>query len=179
MSIKFAKNIYFQPPASAVLAGSSMSIFPIQIDDSISLNTFNFCLVNGVGAANITYRFGLYSLNSSTLSLANSWSITIALPNGANGDIEFKSGTSFSSANYNITPGTWFVGWLESKGAINGANVIGGFGQAPANKIPGAGAFAGGAMTVTSAAVPASVATSALSQTSSNSMFSPLIMISA
>jgi hypothetical protein len=175
MALDFWQNIPTLPGPSAVLAGSSMRVLPFNLPDTINLGTFQMFLVNGVGAGNITYRCGLYSLNASTLSLENSWSFTLALPNGAP-DGGYRSCSTFSKTQ-NITPGTWFIGMLESKGGANGGNILVGGDPDQANAFPGK--FIGGLLTVTSSSVPVSVATSDISQTASNAMAWPYIIISA
>lgn len=155
----------------------SVRLFPFLIHDSISWNTINIAL-RGSGAAgggSLTLSIGLYSLNGSTLSLANSASQQLTGPSGGS---EGYHSIVNTSATQNITPGTWWLGFNISNSNWNNVSYLGGnmtFGIG--NAFPGS--FIGGRMTVSSSVLPASVATSDLDITGNDAMFVPYIILSA
>src|SRR3990167_1799342 len=92
----------------------SLSIQGVYVPGSISFNNLVVLLSgSGVVSENITLSFGLYSLNGSTLSLANSASRATALTLN---QIMFSWLSVATSATQDITPGNWYFGLL---GAIS------------------------------------------------------------
>lgn len=165
---------------SIIQSANTLSVHAVNIPLSLSFNN----LVAFVGqsivtsrSASFTHKFGLYSMNAGTLSLANSASVS----NTMNG-VTNTSWMSFAiSTTQNITPGTWYFAML-----ISSANGAGGGGSVnylqnssinPANAIPGG--FLKGRMTVSTAAFPASIVTSDLDITGVDATRQPYIIITA
>lgn len=156
----------------------TLSIHAVNIPLSLS---FNYPAILLAGQYNqtsttgtFTWRFGLYSLNGATLSLANSASASSAW-----NSVTFTSWLTFAtSATQNITPGTWYLALQASRGggAITRSHFINSSIN-PANAIPGG--FLMGRMTVSTAAMPASIATSELDITGSDAIRQPYIIITA
>ena len=160
-------------------SGASMSVHAVNIPLSISLNGAYWLGNHAAGAAgqsrSITAKFGLYSLSGSSLSLANS----------ASGQWTYNSvaGTEWVamtnvSATQNITPGTWYFAWLKSASgdAVNDF-YLGNTSQNIANAVPGR--FLMGRMTASTAAFPASIATSDLDITGSDAIRQQYVIITA
>ena len=156
---------------NAIIDGS-LSFFPLNIYDSISLKTVNIAINAGGTTKTVSFYLGLYSLSISTLSLANSLSATYTQA----GADRFISLTD-TSANQNITPGTWFWGILVNFSSSSNVSLYGGLSDSPGNAFPGG--FIGGSMTESTAALPASYATSNLGVTGKAALFNPLIIISS
>ena len=159
-------------------SGGIISLHAVNIPLSISLNTVIF-LLTVTSAANstrsMTYNFGLYSLNGSTLSLANKVSRTLTY-----GDATFSSWISMTavSSAQNITPGTWYFGFNKtSAGNAVDDRYYGNSSINPGNAIPGG--FLRGRNTVATADMPASIATSDLDITGSDATRQPYIIITA
>jgi hypothetical protein len=118
-----------------------------------------------------TIRLGLYSMNAGTLSLQNSASKSFAFQNA----IIWQS--FFTSAAQNITPGTWYWGVHVSSGGTSHLSLLGNSSVGPINANPGG--FFAGRMTVSTAALPAGIATSALDITGSDAIRFPYIILTA
>lgn len=167
------------PPTNGVVAPQqgSLSFSPLQVRDNISLLTLNFAVIN-FRQHSVTASFGLYSLNAGTaLSLANYITNTRTVGSANLG--RYVSLTATSSAQ-NITPGTWWWGiWLStaSQSTGNTFNLGGQSVNAGGNAFPGA--FIGGRMTESTAALPVSVATSALDVTGADALSVVSIILSA
>lgn len=157
---------------------ATVSFFPMNFYDSISLNTFNIGVAWSTTNSNgtVSASYGLYSLNGSSLSLANSWSRSISRTSGGAASNGFLSATA-TSATQNITPGTWWIGIHLSVESNTKFSIQGYSGVDPENAFPGG--FIGGAMTVSTNAIPVSVATSDLDTTGNDAMFVPTMLISA
>ena len=160
-------------------AAGSVSVHAVNIPLSISLNTVVYLFSNGAGGAGqsrtLTVRFGLYSLNGSTLSLANSGSVQWTYNSVSR--VSWISLTAFSSAQ-NITPGAWYFAFNKS-GSGDGIDdfYLGNSSVNPGNGIPGG--FLMGHMTVSTGNMPASIATSELDITGSDATRQPYIIITA
>lgn len=157
---------------------ATLSFVPFIVRDSISFATMNIAMEHsGAGGKTNSISIGLYSLNGSTLSLANSISRTATY--GGGGENYYVS-LADTSATQNITPGTWWWGFLFSTAGANRSligGVIDGLLLNAVNAFPGA--FIGGAMTDSTNALPSSMATSDLDTTGSGAMFVPFIILSA
>lgn len=135
----------------------SIQINLANIMGSISFNNIAVILtVSMTGGTNsLTYSFGLYSLNGSTLSLANSASFSSTFSTSA-----FQWITFATSTTQDITPGNWYFVLMGSSsgttsvGLINN-NAILNFGDRGYG-----GPFFRGKFSATSNALPVSMATS-------------------
>src|SRR3990167_1446793 len=161
---------------------NTLSVHAVNIPLSISFNNAIALITRGANNATrqggASMRIGLYSLNGSTLSLANSASGTVSWI-GANTSTVWVS--MVTSATQNITPGAWYFAMLNSSSTnAAGAANFGFFINSsinPANAIPGG--FLMGRMTASTNAIPASIATSDLDVTGSDATRQPYIIITA
>lgn len=142
---------------------------PFNIEESISWKTINAWISNNTGSVSI--HIGLYSLNGSTLSLANS--VSGITSNNINGFLQLTS----TSANQNLTPGTWFFALLVSTSGTHNFSFMGQSGLPANNAFPGG--FMGGRMTDTTNAFPAAYSTSNLDVTGSDANPVPIILLTA
>ena len=157
----------------------SLSFFGFNLGDSISFNTLNLPVnINndGVNTASSTYRIGLYSLNGSTLSLANSISGSSTFTD-INNPVALYISMTATSATQNITPGTWYFGILVSTGGHSDGYIFGHDLINPGNAFPAG--FIAGRMTASTTAMPGSIATSDLDITGSDAMQYPYILLTA
>lgn len=132
---------------------------------------------SGTTAKTFTLSFGLYSLSGSTLSLANSASVS-SNP-GANA---LSWITLATSATQDITPGNWFFGLIFSSSSNSLIGIL-----CPPS--PGGGAFQSaysgpfqwGQYNTSTSVLPASIATSDLSKANAGGDIQahPYIVISA
>ena len=154
------------------VSDATVTFARFNVDDSVSFKTMNIAVsASATDNQTVSFSVGLYSLNGSTLSLTNSISRTIQITT-TRGYFLSLTGTS---ATQNITPGTWWFGFLIRTGAslsLRGASTVD-----PANAFPGS--FIGGRMTVSTAALPGSYATSDLDVTGADAMFIPNIILSS
>ena len=164
------------------IPNASLTFFTIMLTDSISFKTFNIMWAHGGGnTSNKTYSLsvGLYSLTGSTLSIANSISGTFT--HSVSGQRGGYMSISDTSANQNITPGTWFFGLLFSTthagGAAGSLQLRLGLTANPGNVFPGG--FIGGAMTDSTGVLPSSLATSNLNITGATALRVPTIILTA
>lgn len=159
-------------------SNGALSFVPFNIVDSISWINLNF-LVRGAGPGGstrtVSISVGLYSLSGSTLSLANSISGTNT-NNLSGGNLKFISLTA-TSATQNITPGTWWLGFLASTSGQTNLSLFVQSQINPANAFPGG--FIQGRMTVTTNAPPATYATSDLDITGNVAFTYPELILSA
>ena len=184
--LSFNQNFPLTPIRFTSINLHTMSFFPFNINDSISLKTVNLIWrgsnTNTLNAQSARLSMGLYSLTGSTLSLANSLELTninIAAGGGGN-SVQTAISISTASATQNITPGTWWWGIIMGSTTSNGLrsfSLLGGFTAGPGNSFPGS--FIGGAQTVSTSVLPASVATSDLDVTGLDAMFVPMIILSS
>lgn len=165
-------NIWnLQGNTSLNVNNNSVTFFPMNFYESISLLTLFMPIRNNNTLGSVSLSLGLYSRTGGTLSIANIISQTYGKTNGNNW---YMSATATSSAQ-NITPGTWWWGINFSR--QNSSVSMNPFAvpvSVPANSFPG---FYGGAMTVSTAALPNSVATSDLDVTFNDSTFDTPIII--
>ena len=167
-------NIFYGNAGNAISV-NTVSFFPFNVFDSISLLTLNMPIT--VGSNNsVTFEFGLYSISGSSLFLTNT--ISGATSVGAALSRVYLSCTDVSSAQ-NITPGTWFFGLRVSASGGSSTNIsyLRCANVAVSNAFPGG--FIGGRMTDSTAALPASIATSDLDTTGTDAMTQPNIILSA
>lgn len=147
----------------------SVSFVPFNFNDNISLLTLNINYRQNHSSSNSIY-VGLYSLNQSSLSLANSLSGTVTI------SIRHMLSLTNTSVAQNITPGTWWFGLLVST-IGSSAVTFGGLSHTvnPSNAFPGG--FVQGDMTVSTNQLPTSVATSDLDTTGAQPMGRALYII--
>ena len=153
-------NIFENFPVAYNLVGQNVQVsikntlFLSQyyIPGSISLNTVAYLFSLGTNAA-ITDQFALYSIDGSTLSLVNS-----ASANVTQSGFRWRSFTSFSATS-DITPGNWFLGFLESNTDGVAHILYKGNVQQFAGGTQG-GPSIGGVYSVTTGAFPATIHTS-------------------
>ena len=156
--------------ANIAYSNATLSIHAVNIPLSISFNNI-IALLSESNAGSATLHFGLYSLNGSTLSLANSASAAITMTNAL-------SWRSFAtSATQNISPGAWYFALNIISGGASSLSFYANSSIAPGNAIPGG--FLMGRMTATTTAMPASIATSNLDITGSDAIRQPYIIITA
>lgn len=160
-------------------SGSNMtlSIHAVNIPLSLSFNqvVFLFSHQKEAGSRSVSNHFGLYSLNGGTLSLANSAGGSYTFPDNATSTLWRTMATS---ATQNITPGAWYFAFMESLGGNSGSwGWLINSSVNPANAIPGG--FLMGRMTVSTGAMPASIATSNLDITGRDATRQPYIIITA
>ena len=178
--LQFFEN--FQLKHGAAYNGYSngtLSLHAVNIPLSISFNQV-VALMSvssaALSALSATLQFGLYSLNGSTLSLANSASNTVEHTNSANSWYSMVT-----SATQNITPGAWYFGINFFTGGIatdhSSASFLGNSSGNPPNAI--LGGFLMGRMTASTNALPSSIATSDLDITGSDAIRQPYIIITA
>ena len=165
--------------ANVGFSNGTLSIHAVNIPLSISFNQV-LALMSvssaALSALSATLQFGLYSLNGSTLSLANSASNTVEHTNSA-----YSWYSMVTSATQNITPGAWYFGVNFFAGGIatdhSSASFYGNSSINPANAIPGG--FLMGRVTASTNAMPASIATSDLDITGSDAIRQPYIILTA
>ena len=159
--------------STVVGSANTLQFLGYNILASISLNTLNLGVVR-TGSQTLTLSIGLYSLTGSTLSLANSGSVS----SGSAG-VEKSGYLSIStfSATQNITPGGWFWGVVFATSSNSAFRLYGGVNINPANAFPGG--FIGGAMTDSTNALPSSYETSNLNITGQSAFPVPYLIISA
>lgn len=165
---------------SALSANAQIHAHVVELPGSISLNTI---ILNGSQlhtSQSVSIYFGLYSLNGSTLSLANSASGSFN--SNANGP-RWISLTAISTTQ-DITPGNWWFAVMTSSGGNNSFNLL-----VPRQNFALAinaygGPFFRGIHSVTTGAIPASIATSDFLKEGGNGITAvdklhPYIVISA
>ena len=183
--LSFLNNHPQMFPHEMSFSSNTISFVPFNVGDSISLKTMQIPFGFGDGdtdgqhTQSFSLRVGLYSLNGSTLSMANSISGFRTFTINVNQTLIWMSMTDVS-ATQNITPGTWYMGLLvrfsagtsDSSGNFQGATRIN-----PMNAFPAG--FIGGRMTESSSALPASYATSNLDITGTDAMNVPYILLTS
>ena len=141
-----------------IITQSNLKIHAVDIPGSISFNTIAFLLsASGTTAKTLTLSFGLYSLNGSTLSLANSASRSTAPT--AN---QFSWVTLETSATQDITPGSWYFGIITSSSGNSRFSLLMASNPEAGITGPYGGPFLRGINKTTTSALPASIATSDL-----------------
>lgn len=175
-----AQMLFWKPSPTRALSRlgvtfNTLTFFPMNLQDSISLVNLNLAFSNAStdSTNGFTFKFGLYSLNGSTLSLANSISKTRSFSTGNQNGFLSMSDTS---ATQNITPGTWFWGLVissDSNSSLLLYNVEASVGKQ--NAFPGG--FIGGVMTDSTNALPSAYSTSDLDTTGTLEMATPYIIL--
>ena len=168
--------------ANIAWVNNTLSLVGVVLPGTISFNTV--AMILNLSSTNseqtISINFGLYSLNGSTLSLANSASYSTSLSSNQS-SVGFYA-TFATSATQNINPGNWYFGLLPT-----GTNT-GGAARAFNNSRPltfSGGIYVGvlvrGYLSVSTNALPASIATSDVNKegSSANGQVYPYILISA
>lgn len=150
---------------------ATLSVHAVNVPLSISFGTV--CVLissSGTTARTQSVSFGLYSLNGSTLSLANS-----ASGSGTNAS-QLLWMSLATSATQNISPGAWYFALnMQTAGA---AMQLGAWclSANAGNAIP---TMLRGRMTASTNAMPGSIATSDLDITGSDAMRQPYIVVTA
>lgn len=157
---------------------ATLSVHAVNIPLSISFNNVIFLAgVTYASSRSLSIEFGLYSLNGSTLSLANSASRQLTFSEASTNWMSMVT-----SATQNITPGTWYfalnqVSSATDAGLDGNMSFYGNSSINPANAIPGG--FLMGRVTASTTAMPASIATSDLDITGSDAIRQPYIILTA
>ncbi len=158
---------------------NSLLVQGIELPGSISFNNV-VVLFQGQGttAKTATLSLGLYSRTGNTLSLANSASMSTAPTANT-----LQWITLATSATQNLTPGNWFLACLWTTSGSNNMSLAGNQGGKPAVGAAYGGMFVHGFLSVSTSALPASIATSDLSRegvsTDINFNRYPYVLISA
>ena len=165
--------------ANIAYHSQSLLMQRVYIPGSISFNNLAILFsCSGTTARTISLSFGFYSLTGSTLSLANSASVSSDATNAA-----FNWMTFATSAAQDITPGDWFLALLGStSGTSAGMSIVIHSAFALVMNSSYAGPFFKGWMSASTNALPASIATSDLSKDNQGTAatgFHPYILISA
>lgn len=155
--------------ANLAYSNGTLSIHAVNIPLSISYN--NVVVLLSQNSGSFTLQHGLYSLNASTLSLANSASRAITVTAG----LSWVS--MATSATQNISPGAWYFGFNILSGGSSSISFFGNSSIAPGNAVPGG--FLRGRVTGSTNAMPASIATSVLDITGADAMRQAFIIITA
>lgn len=170
--IQFYQNFErYKINANVAYSNGRLSLHHVEIPLSLSFNNV-VLLVSNSGNGTRSFSFGLYSLNASSFSLANSASASWAPGAGAYSWISLAT-----SATQNITPGQW---WFAVNVRSSGSSSFSLGMQSsmnPANAIGNPPYVA--RMTVSTAAMPGSIATSALDITGSDAFRQPYVIITA
>lgn len=157
--------------AHVAYSNGTLSVHAVNIPLSISFNNVVALISRPNSGGSHTLQFGLYSLNGSTLSLANSASQSIA----------FSSAISWismiTSATQNIAPSAWYFAFNILSGGTSDLSFYANSSVAPANAVPGG--FLMGHMTASTNAMPASIATSDLDITGADAVRQPYIILTA
>lgn len=164
--------------ANATYLGSDafMSLHAVNIPLSLSFGKVAiFVSHTGTAGRTVSLNFGLYSLNGGSLSLANMASTTTGWTNNQTEVVWISMNTS---ATQNISPGAWYFGFVPDSSQGN-PNIpfLGNSSINPINAIPGG--FLMGRLTASTAALPASIATSDLDITGNDATRQPYIIITA
>ena len=152
-------------------SNGTLSVHAVNIPLSLSFNYPVILVSRPNSGGQQTVRFGLYSLNGSTLSLANSASNSISFSNA----ISWIS--MVTSATQNITPGAWYFALQFESSQTSDLSMYANSSINPGNAIPGG--FLMGRMTASTNAIPASIATSDLDITGSDAIRQPFIIVTA
>mgnify|MGYP001611182468 CR=1 FL=1 len=166
-------NINFPPSFHRSAANGKMSFFPMNLGASIYWRTANLAFSATSANQTHTISMGLYSLSGNTLTLNNYFSGTFSKSNSG----RFYQSMTDVSATSNLTPGTWFLGLFLLTGGASNISLRGAYSLDPQNAFPGA--FIGGAMTVSTGALPNSYNTSDLDITGLDAISNPIIIISS
>lgn len=163
---------------------NTLMLHHVYIPGSLSFNNAVMLLSQGHTSASATISFGLYSNNNSTLSLANSASASFNTD--ANGAYWLTLNTS---AAQDISPGDWYLGFLQISGGNNSITLFIQTARTNAATMDGkpyGGPFFRGWLSASTDGLPSSIATTDLSKevgSTSNSYltysYHPYILISS
>ena len=171
--LSYAYNFGYEAPDFMGISNGSLSFFPFNCYESISLLSVNLAFTAINSAQTRTVSLGLYSLNGSSLSIANSLSVTFT-----NASSRVAIVLTATSAAQNLTPGTWFWGFLASTAGDSRVSIYAATANiAAGNAFPGA--FIAGRMTASTNALPSSYATSNLDITGADALSIPQIILTA
>lgn len=164
-------NIYNQ--ANIAYSNGTLSIHAVNIPASISFNNIIVGISHSSNQARTnTIQFGLYSLNGGTV---------FSLANSASQSVTFTSANSWvsmvTSATQNITPGGWYFAFNVLSGGNSSLSLVGNGSFNPAGANPSG--LLMGRMTVSTNAMPATIATSNLDITGQDALRQPLIILTA
>lgn len=151
-------GVAFRNQSNGIISVNAVNI-PLSIEFNNVVMLMNRSASLSAGSLRHILQFGLYSMNGGTLSLANSAGTTLSI-HSSDAPASFNSWISLAtSATQNITPGQWyFASNIVTQSTNHGVSFLGNSSYAPANA--NLGAFHMGRMTVSTAAMPASIATS-------------------
>lgn len=175
--------VYPSVSQGTLLGVGSLHIQGLYVLGSISFNSIA-AMISAQTSTNktISISFGLYSLNGSTLSLANSASASFSLGTGS----ALSWVTLVTSTTQDITPGNWYFAAMSSTAGDSVFSFIRGGARGLAVAGEGGvygGNFVRGYLSVSTSVMPASIATSDLLKEFSNSSVAstsyPYILISA
>jgi hypothetical protein len=178
-------NLFYSPPfllnpiALDLASVGALHIQGVEIPGSLSFNNVAVILSGSGGVSeDMSLSFGLYSLNGSTLSLANSASMATGLTLN---QTMFSWRTLATSATQDITPGGWYFAVMSST-SLGGSFSIEMLNRPIDMTHAGYGGnFARGILSVSTNAMPASIATTDLIKEGANTNANrhPYIIISA
>ena len=154
----------------AVRSNGILSIHAVNIPLSLSFNYPVVLVSRPDSGGTQTIQFGLFSLNGSTFSLANSASQSIGFSNAASWI------TLVTSATQNISPGAWYFAINAFSSGTSNLSFYINSSVSPENAQP---VFIMGRMTETTNAMPGSIATSGLDITGSDATRQPYIILTA
>ena len=163
--------------ANVAYSNGTLSVHAVNIPLSISFNSVMVLMSFSSAAASNwsgTVQFGLYSLNGSTLSLANSAGVQLNIATTAYSWISMAT-----SATQNISPGAWYFGLnilTNGAGPHTSASFFGNTSFNPNNAAP---VLIHGRMTASTNAIPGTIATSNLDITGSDAIRQPYILLTA
>ncbi len=150
---------------------ATLSVHAVNIPLSVSFNNLAVLGQGLIATGSVTMHFGLYSLNGGTLSLANSASGSATYESTSPQWISFAT-----SATQNISPGAWYFAVNKPGDNVSQLILHGNSSGGPLNAQP---VFIRGRMTVSTAAMPATIATSELDITGSDASRQPYVIITA
>ncbi len=152
-------------------SNGTLSVHAVNVFLSLSFNYPLVLVSRPNSGGQQTVQFGLYSLNGSTLSLANSASNSISFSN----DSSWIS--MVTSATQNISPGPWYFALNLLSSQTSNLSMYANTSINAGNAVPGG--FLMGRMTASTNGMPASIATSDLDITGSDATRQPYVIITA
>ena len=177
--LQFFENFPGKDVMNTILYSNSiLSVHAVNIPLSLSFNYPVFLLFeqggNATRSASVSISFGLYSLNGATLSLANSASGGTTWEGVQTSTFWMSLATSTTQ---NITPGAWY---FAVNASATGPSILFRFyGNSSINPENAAPVLVRGRMTVSTGAMPGSIATNELDITGSDAIRQPYIIITA
>ncbi len=172
IQLQYLKNfLNAEPAAQAAYSNGIMSYHQLNVPGSISFNFPHLVISNSNGTGTVTVQLGLYSMNASTLSLANSASGTYTWSANTKTNLSLVT-----SAVSNIPPGEWFWGINLLSAGNSSFSVLCNTSLNLANAQP---FFVFGRATASTSIPPGSIATSVLDITGSDANRQPYILLNA